>query len=54
MIALSSSEQDEDFAILSLLLLSHHGMIIGSALSQASLKHFLSLLEKQRRDHRIP
>jgi hypothetical protein len=49
-----SCEQDDDFFILSFLLLSHHDMIIGSALSQASLKHILPLFEKQRRDRCIP
>jgi hypothetical protein len=54
MFSSSSCDQDDDFFILSFLLLSNQDIIIGSALSQASLKHFLPIVEKRRSDHRIP
>jgi hypothetical protein len=54
MFSSSSCDHDNDFFILSFLLLSNQDIIIASALSQASLKHFLPLVEKRRRDCRIP
>jgi hypothetical protein len=54
MFSSSSCDQDDDFFIFYFLLLSHQDIIIGSSLSQASLKHFLPLVEKRRRDCCIP
>jgi hypothetical protein len=50
----SSRDQDDDFFMMCFLLFSHQNMLIGSALSQASLKLFLPLFERRRRDRCIP